>query len=320
MIARNLVFAASLCTPVLWAGAHAQEFPVKPVRIVTAAAGSTNDLVARVIAQGLTAGWGQQTIVENRAGGSGIIAAQTIAKAPPDGYSILLYSSALWIGPLIQDLPWDVVRDFSPITLAASTPNLLVVHPSLPVRSVKELIALAKRRPGELNYGSTSIGSSNHLGAELFKSMAGVNIVRVNYKGGGDALTALIGGHVQLAFVTAGLVTPHLQSGKLRPLAICSLQPSALAPGLPTVAASGLRGFESGSIYGIFAPAKTPAAVVARLNQEIARTLQRPDIKERFFKLGIEPGANSPEEFIAFIKADLASMGKLVKDAGIRVE
>ena len=150
--------------------------------------------------------------------------------------------------------------------------------------------------------------------------MAGVNIVRVNYKGGGDALTALIGGHIQLAFVTAGLITPHLQSGKLRPLAICSLQPSALAPGLPTVASSGLRGFESASIYGIFAPAKTPAAVIARLNQEIARTLARPEIKERFFNLGIEPGANSPEQFIAFIKADLASMGKLVKDAGIRVE
>ncbi|HYH43557.1 MAG TPA: tripartite tricarboxylate transporter substrate binding protein [Burkholderiales bacterium] len=320
MIARNLVFAASLCTPVLWAGAHAQEFPVKPVRIVTAAPGSTNDLVTRVIAQGLTAGWGQQTIVENRAGGSGVIAAQTVAKAPADGYSILLYSSALWIGPLIQDLPWDVVRDFSPITLAASTPNILVVHPSLPVRSVKELVALAKKRPGELNYGSTSIGSSNHLGAELFKSKAGVNIVRVNYKGGGDALTALIGGHVQVAFVTAGLVTPYFKSGKLRPLAICSLQPSALAPGIPTVAAAGFAGIESGSIYGMFAPAKTPPAVIARLNQEIVRALSRPDLKERFLNLGIEALGNTPEEFVSFIKSDLASMGKLVKDAGIRIE
>jgi len=321
MIARNRVAALSFSALVFGpACGYGQDFPVKPVRIVTAAAGSTNDLVARVLAQGLTAGWGQQTIVENRAGGSGVIAAQTIAKAPPDGYSMLLYSSALWIGPLIQDLPWDVVRDFSPITLAASTPNILVVHPSLPVRSVKDLIALAKRRPGELNYGSSSIGSSNHLGAELFKSMAGVNIVRVNYKGGGDALGALIGGHVQVMFATAGLVTPYFQSGKLRPLAVCSVEPSALAPGIPTVAASGFPGYESGSIYGIFAPARTPAAVVTRLNQEIARTLQRPEIRERFFKLGIEPGANTPEQFIAFIKADLASMGKLVKDAGIRIE
>lgn len=322
MLARNLVAAAvSLGVSALCASlAHSQEFPAKPVRIVTAAAGSTNDLVTRLIAQGLTSNWGQQTIVENRAGGSGIIAAQTIAKAAPDGYSTLLYSSALWIGPLIQDLPWDVVRDFSPITLAASTPNVLVVHPSLPVRSVKELIALARSRPGELNYGSSSIGSSNHLGAELFKSIAGVNIVRINYKGGGDALTALIGGHVQVMFVTAGLVTPYFKSGKLRPLAICSLQPSALAPGLPTVAASGLRGFESGSIYGMFAPAKTPPAVVARLNQEIARALQRPEIKDKFFNLGIETIANSTEQFVAFIKSDLASMGKLVKDAGIRVE
>jgi tripartite-type tricarboxylate transporter receptor subunit TctC len=273
-----------------------------------------------MIAQGLTSNWGQQTIVENRAGGSGIIAAQTIAKAPPDGYSILLYSSALWIGPLIQDLPWNVVRDFTPITLAASTPNILVVHPSLPVKSVKELIALAKKRPGELNYGSSSIGSSNHLGAELFKSMAGVNIVRINYKGGGDALTALIGGHVQVMFVTAGLVTPYFKSGKLRALGICSPKPSALAPGLPTVASSGLPGFESGSIYGIFAPAKTPPAVIGRLNQEIARALERTDVKEKFFNLGIETLANTPEQFVTFIKSDLASMGKLVKEAGIRIE
>ena len=174
----------AVCLPLLAAcAASAQTFPVKPLRIITADTGSTNDLVARLIAQGLTGNLGQQVIVENRGGASGLIAAQTLAKSPPDGYTLLLYSSALWIGPLLQDPSANPIRDFAPITLAARSPNLLAVHPSLPVKSVKELIALARRRPGELNYGSSSQRSSNHLGAELFKSMAKVNIVRVNYKG-----------------------------------------------------------------------------------------------------------------------------------------
>lgn len=299
---------------------YGQDFPAKPVRIITADVGSTNDLVARLIAQELIAPLGQQVVVENRGGGSGAVAAQTVAKAGPDGHTILLYSSALWIGPLIQDAPWDPLRDFTPITLAASSPNVLAVHPSLPAKSVKELIALARARPGELNYASSSIGSSNHLGAELFKSMARVNIVRINYKGGGGALNAVIGGQVHLMFVTAGLTTPHFKAGRLRALAICSLEPSALGPGLPTVAASGLPGFESGSIYGMFAPAKTPAPLVSRLNQEIVRALGKPEVKERFFNLGIETIGNTPEQFAAAIKSDLASMGKLIKDAGIRPE
>jgi tripartite-type tricarboxylate transporter receptor subunit TctC len=246
------LLAASLS--LLAAGvALSQDFPAKPLRIITADTGSTNDLVARLIAQGLTGNLGQQVIVENRGGASGLIAAQALAKAPPDGYTLLLYSSTLWIGPLLQDLSANPIRDFAPITLAASSPNLLAVHPSLPVKSVKDLIALAKRRPGELNYGSSSLGSSNHLGAELFKSIAQVNIVRVNYKGGGGALSALMAGEVQLMFVTSGLVSAHLKAGRLRALGICSLEPSTLYPGMPTVAASGLPGFESS-----MAPSRRP--------------------------------------------------------------
>ncbi len=299
---------------------HGQDFPKKPIRIVTAEVGSTNDFVARLIAQGLSAGLGQQMVVENRGGASGIIAAQTVAQAPPDGYTLLFYTSTLWIGPLLQNVSWDPVRDFSPITLAATSPNILVVHPSLPVKSVEELIVLAKARPGELNYSSSSTGASTHLAAELFKAMAGVNIVRINYKGGGSALNALIAGQVQVMFPSAGLVTPHVKSGRLRALAVTTAQPSALAPGLPTMAASGLPGYESGSIYGIFAPAGILATLINRLNQEIVRALNRTEVKEKFFNVGVEIVGSSPEEFAATIKSDMARMGKLIKDAGIRVE
>ena len=313
------LFAASLL--LLAAGvASAQNFPTRPLRIITADTGSTNDLVARLIAQGLTGNLGQQVIVENRGGASGLIAAQALVKSPPDGYTLLLYSSALWIGPLLQDPSANPIRDFAPITLAASSPNLLAVHPSLPVKSVKDLIALAKRRPGELNYGSSSLGSSNHLGAELFKSMAKVNIVRVNYKGGGGALSALMAGEVQLMFVTSGLVSGHLKSGRLRALGICSLEPSTLYPGMPTVAASGLPGFESGSIYGTFAPPKTPETLVNRLNQEIVRAINQSEIKERFFSIGVEGIGNSTAQFATSIKSDIAGMTRLIKEASISIK
>ncbi len=297
-----------------------QDYPSKPVRIVASEAGGAGDFAARLIAQGLTYSLGQQVIIENR-GGSGVIPAEVVAKSAPDGYTLLFFASSLWLLPFIQDnVPYDPVRDFSPITLAIRSPNLIVVHPSLPVKSVKELIALAKAKPGELNYASGLTGSSSHLAAELFSSMAGVNIVRIPYKGIGPALTALIGGQVQLSFANASAVTPHIKSGKLRALAVTSPQPSVLFPGLPTVAASGLPGYESASIFGMFAPAKTPATLINRLNQETVRVLNRADMKERFFNVGVETVGSSPEDFAATMKSEMTRMGKVIKHAGIRAE
>ena len=276
------------------------------------------DLAARLIAQGASDSLGQPILVESR--GGGVVAIELVAKARPDGYTLLFYGGTLWIGPLLQTVSWDPVRDFSPITLAVTFPNLLVVHPSLPVKSVKGLIALAKARPGELNYGSGSIGASTNLAGELFKAMAGVRIARIPYKAGASAMMALITGEVHLMFSTVGLVTPHVKLGKLRALAITTAKPSALAPGLPTVAASGVPGYESASLIGLVAPAGTPATLIDRLNQEIVRVLNRAEVKERLLTFGVEAVGSSPEEFAATIRSDMAKWSKLIKDTGIRAK
>ena len=295
-----------------------QDYPIRPIRMVTSEVGGGNDLQARLIAQGLSGPLGQQVIIENRP--SGVIPGEVVSKAPPNGYTLLLYNITLWIGPLMQNTPYDAVRDFSPIALATTAPNVLVVNSSLPVKSVAELVALAGARPGEFNYASSGTGASNHLAAELFRAMAGVNIVRVPYKGAGPALNALIAGEVQLMFPTAGAVTPHVRSGRVRALAITSAEPSALAPGVPTVASSGLPGYESISIYGVFAPARTPRPIVNKLNEEIVRVLNRTDVKEKFFNAGVETVGGSPEQLAATVKSEMARMGKVIRDAGIREE
>ncbi len=262
---RSVIRMFSVGVLVAGAGvASGQHYPNKPVRMVTAEVGAAGDFVARLVAPGLSDSLGQQVIVENR-GGSGVIPIGIVAKALPDGYTLLVFGSTLWLLPFIQDVPYNPVRDFSPITLAVTTPLLLVVHPSLPVKSIAELIAWAKAKPGELNYASGISGSATHLPAELFKAMAGVNIVRIAYKGGAPALSALIGGEVQVMFATASGAGPHVNSGRLRALAVTSAQPSALFPDLPTVAAAGLPGYDAASIMCIFAPAKTPAALIDRL-------------------------------------------------------
>ncbi|HEV7801675.1 MAG TPA: tripartite tricarboxylate transporter substrate binding protein [Burkholderiales bacterium] len=295
--------------------AAAQTYPARPIRIITTVPGSGTDLVARMLAQGLTSALGQQAVVDNR----GIVGIETAAKAAPDGYTLLLYTSPLWLTPVFRnDVSWDVLRDFTPIMSPTTTPNVLVVHPSVAAKSVQELIAYAKAKPGALNYASGSTAASAHIAAELFKSMAGVDFVRVNFKGTGPALTALLGGEVQVMFPAAGSVTPHVKAGKLRALAVTSAQPSALAPGLPTVAAAGLPGYESSSLTGIFAPAKTPSAIVNRLNDEMGRTLGRPDVKERLFVSGLEVIALPPAEFTKFIRTEVARMEKMVKSAGLR--
>ncbi len=303
---------------VLFAGAAAaQNYPAKVIRMQTTEAGGYPDAVARLIAQGLSAGLGQQVIVENRA----IAAVDLVAKAPPDGYTLLFYTSVLWLAPFLRDgVTWDPLRDFAPVMLATNSPNIVVVHPSLPVKSIRELIALAKARPGELNYSTSSPGSSNHLGAELFRVMADVRIVRINYKGTGSALNSLAAGEVQLSFPSAGSAMPHWRAGRVRALAVTSAQPSALAPELPTVAAAGLPGYEATAYNGLLAPAKTPAAIIARLNQEAMQIIQRAEVRERIVNGGGEVAAGTPEEFAATIRIEMIRWGRLIREAAIRAE
>ena len=299
--------------------ALSQSYPNKPVRMVVSGIAGSSNFAARLIAQGLTGALGQQVIVDGREGG--VVVSELVAKAAPDGYTLLLNGSALWLLPFMRsNVPYDPVKDFSPITLAISTPNILVVHPSVPINSVKDLIALAKARPGELNCATGNAGTSNHLAAELFKAMTGVNIMRIPYKGIAPALNDLISGQVQLMFGAAAAVTQHIKSGRLRAVAVTSAQPSALAPGLPTVAAAGVPGYASVAIFGVLAPAKTPAAIIKRLHQDITRVLNTAEVRTRFFNSGSEVVASTPDEFAAAIKSEMAGLGKLITDAGIRDE
>jgi len=296
--------------------ARGQDYPSGPIRISTAQAGGGNDFVARLIAPPLSAILGQQVIIYNR---GGLISAETVSKAPPDGYTILLTGSSFWISPFFRDVPYDPIRDFVPISQATRTPNVLVVHTSLPVKSVRELIALSRAHPGEINYAASSIGSPPHMSAELFRLMARVNMVLINFKGTGPSITAILGGHVEVMFAPAGAIAPHLTSGRLRALAVTSEQPTALVPGLPPVAAT-VPGYEVVSIIGFLAPAKTPEALVHRLSREIARVLQRPDVRERFLKAGSEAIGSTPEQFGGAMKSEIAKWGKLIKKAKLRAE
>jgi tripartite-type tricarboxylate transporter receptor subunit TctC len=301
-----------------WYNAHAQDSTAKPRRIVTIEVGGGNDTVARLVAQGWSQQLNQRVIVENRGGASGVIAAETVIKAAPDGHTLLSLSGSLWILPLMQNVPYDPVKDLAPVALAVNSPNVLVVNPALPVKTVRELITLAKARPGQLNYATAGTGSGGHLAIELFKSMARVDMVRIAYKGGAPAMTDLISGQVQLSITSTGTLGGHVKTGRLRALAVTSAKPTDLAPGLPTIASAGLPGYELVSTYGIFAPAKTPAAIVSRLHQEITRGLQSPEIKERFFNTGSEIVGAAPQEFAAVIQSDIAKLGKLIREANIR--
>ena len=315
---RIVVLILSVAVMALSAGAASgQNYPNKPIRIVTSEAGAGNDYVARLIAQEISSPLGQPVIVENKR--ASLLSTDVVANAAPDGYTLLVNGSSFWQTPLLQKVSYDLLQDFSPISIATISPFVLIVRPSLSVTSVKELIALAKTKPGVLNYGTNGPGGSPHLAMELFKSLAGVNILHVPYKGGGQAIVGLAGDEVQMMFGTATLVTSHVQAGRARALAITSMQPSALVPGLPALAAT-LPGFEIVATIGIFAPAKTPVAVISRLNQEIVRTLNRADVKAKFFNSGSETVGSSPEQFTAKIKTEMAVMGKVIKDAGIRGE
>ena len=265
---------------------------------------------------------GQQVVVDNRPGG--VTPGEILLKAQPDGYTLMMVGFVVWLSPFMREqVPFDPVKDFLPVTLAISSPNVLVTHPSLRVKSVQELIALAKQNPGTLNYALSGIGNSNHLAGEMFRAMAGVNITAVPYRGASLALTDVVGGRVQMIFATANSSQPHVTAGRLVALAVTSAQPSPVAPGLPTVASSGgatMAGYESAATIGIFARAGTPPAIVNLLHREIARYLQSASAKERLLKAGIEAVGNSPADFAAIIREDMRVKGKIIRDAGMRME
>jgi tripartite-type tricarboxylate transporter receptor subunit TctC len=292
------------------------EYPTKVIRIVTSEPGSTNDLVSRMVARGLSASLGQ-TIVENRGG----ISPEYVARsAAPDGYTILFFGNAAWLTPLFRKTPYDAERDLAPISTGCSQPTILAVHPSMPVKSVKEFIALAKARPGEINYGTGATITGPLLAAELFKRQAKVNIVRINYRGTGPAALALVAGEVQVMFVGAGTAMPHMRSGKIRALAVTTPEPSLLAPGLPSVSASGLPGYEYSSFIGFQAPGKTPPPIVNRLSQKIVQVLKSEDVRSKLLQSGVETGGTTPEVFAAKIKAEIEQWRQIVKESGLRFE
>jgi len=312
---------AALCIVPQPAGA--QPFPSKPIRLVLPyPPGGGSDTIARPMAQKLTENLGQQVIVENRGGANGNIGMEAVARSPADGYTIVLALTAqLAINPsLYQKIPYDPVKDYAPITLLGSGTYLLVVHPSLPVKSVKELIALARARPGELAYSSSGNGSGGHLAAELLNSMTGIRMLHVPYKGGGPALMDLIAGQVQVLFATQLASWSHVQSGRVRALAVSTAKRPASLPDLPTIAEAGVPGYDSGVWYGILAPAGTPRDIIARLNSEIVRVLNQPDYRKFLVGNAIEPVGSPPEQLGQYIKSEIVKWAKVVKDAGVRVD
>jgi len=302
---------------------HAQNFPVKPVRVITPfTAGSAIDTLARVVGQKLSDTWGQQVVIDNRIGANGIIGTEAAAKAPPDGYTVYLGNiSTLAVNPhLYLKLPYDALRDFAPVTLAATIPVVLVVHPSLPVKSVRELIPLAKAHPGQLNYASGGTGSAQHLPMEMLRVETGINIVHVPYKGLGPAFSDVLGGQVPMMFTGVSNVVPYMKTGRLRVLAIGSPKRSATLPEVPTVAEAGVPGFDFDSWTGYLVPVGTPRELIVKLHADITRTLAAPEVRDKLVTLGFDLVGGTPEAFATLIRNDIARFGKLIKAAGIKAE
>jgi tripartite-type tricarboxylate transporter receptor subunit TctC len=296
-------------------------WPTKPIRfLVGFPPAGTNDIVARLVAQKVSELIGQQVVVENRGGANTAIATELGARAAPDGYTILLNAPGHATNPALMKLAFDPIRDFAFITLLAEAPNLLVVHPSLPAHNVKELIAISKKNPGNINYGSSGTGTTVHLSAELFQFMTGVKWVHIPYKGGGPAVIELIAGQTQIYFGNMPTVIGYARAGRLRPLAVTSSKRSAAAPEIPTVAESGVPGFDVTAWYGVSAPAKTPKPVLDRLNAEFVRAVKSPDLREKLVATGADPVGNTPEQYAAFVQSEIAKWGKVIKAAGIKGE
>ena len=302
--------------------ATAQGYPARPIRLVVPfPPGGGTDTMARVIGPKLGEQLGQQIVAENRGGAGANIGAEIAAKSPPDGYTLMLATITNAIGAsLYTKLNYDLVRDFAPITQLATTPHILVVHPSVPVKSVKEYIAFARARPGELTYSSSGSGSAAHLAGELFNSLTGVKTVHVPYKGGGPSMIALVGGEVSVCFATMPSAINYVKAGRLRGIAVTTAQRSPSTPDLPTIAESGVAGYEAGSWYGLSAPAGTPREIISRLNAETLKVMVLPDVKERLFNAGFEVVVSTPEQFAEFTRTEILKWGKLVRAAGLKVD
>jgi tripartite-type tricarboxylate transporter receptor subunit TctC len=315
LCAGGLALGLGLCTT-----AYAQAYPSKAVRmIVPFPPGGGTDYTARLIGQKLSELWGQPVVIENRPGASTIIGSELVVKSPPDGYTLLMGSTNHTINPsLIAKLPYDTIRDFAPITVCVTSSYVLVVHPSLPVKSVKELIALAKARPGEINYSSSGSSGPQHLAGELFKMMAKVDITHVPYKGGGPAVTALLGGQLQFSTPVSSL--PHVKSGKLRPLAVTGLKRSEAVPQLPTISEAALPGYEAVTWWGLLAPARTPREIVNKVHGDVVKVLQAPDTREKLARECVSPAGTTPEQFAAMIDKDIVTLGKVVKTANVKLD
>jgi tripartite-type tricarboxylate transporter receptor subunit TctC len=302
--------------------ASAQSWPTRSITfIVPFPPGGTTDMVARSVAQKLSEALQQPVVLDNRGGGGGTLGAAIAARAAPDGYTFFIPTIAHAIATsLYKQLPYDFEKDFIPITVLATVPNILIVHPSVPANSVRELIDYAKANPGKLNYGSAGNGSTEHLSAELFKSMAGVEMTHVPYKGGAPMMIDLMGGQIQLAIETSGSALPQIKGGKVRALAVTTAKRAPVLPELPTLAEAGLKGYEMTTWYGILAPKGTPREIVTKLNKEIVAILKSPEMKQRLDEIGAEPGGISPEQFAAFIKSETAKWAKLVKQTGATID
>ena len=316
---RILIAAVAL---VLSLPAAADDYPSKPIRLVAPfAPGGPSDLLARLMAAKLTERLGQPVVVENRPGAGGSIGAAAVAKAAPDGYTLVLVSSSFSVNAtLYPDLPYDTLKDFAPITLLTSAPFLLVVNAHVPAKSLRELIALAKKEPGKLNYGSGGAGSGPHIVGELFKSAAGLDIVHVPYKGTGPLKSALIAGDVQLAFGNIFAVYPAVQSGQLRAIAVTGAKRSSALPDVPTMKEAGLPEFEADGVHGLLAPAGTPAAIIEKLNRESVAVLRSPEVTKHLASEGAEPIGNTPQEYADYLKKDVEKWGRVIRGRGIRVK
>ena len=319
----GLVMRALLLLVACIALAHAQPYPSKPSRIIVGfTAGGPSDIVARIVAQQLTERMGQSFIVENRVGATGTIGAELVAKAPPDGYALYLASQTTHaVAPyMYAKIGYDPLKDFATVVRVVHNPLLMVVNPSFPVTSIKELIALAKARPGQINFATGGIGSSPHMSMELFKSMTRIDMVPIHYKGDGAAIIDVIGGQVPMLTSSMSALMPYVKSGKMRGIAVTSMKRSTVAPEFPTIAESGLAGFEVITWFGILAPAATPKEIVNRLNNEIVAAVSLPNVREQLTKMGFEIVANTPEQYAVFLREENVKWGKVVKDLGLRAD
>jgi tripartite-type tricarboxylate transporter receptor subunit TctC len=305
----------------LASNALAQAYPSKTVRLIDGfSPGGSTDIVGRLIAQKLSESFGQPVVVENRPGATGTVAAEMVAKSAPDGHVMLIVPLTFTVSPSLYKLPYDPVKDLLPVTLVASAPLMLVVHPSMPVKSVAELIAYAKASPGKLHFGSGGVGSTPHLAGEMLKSMAGIEATHVPYKGGGPALADLASGQIQFMVENIPSTAPYVTSGRLRALAVTDLKRSPVLPDVPTLDESGLKGYQIVGWNGLFLPAGTPPAIVDKLHAEVAKALAQADVKERLAAMGFQGVGDTPQHFAAFVQAEIAKWAKVVKDANIKVE